>query len=78
MFVAGDGAGVELACGAHRFPGRQTPNGPNETYLTFGAVPLGLAFTPQATRGYWQGRVTVAGTPIVVYPAGLWLRPLPL
>ncbi|MEU4313793.1 hypothetical protein [Nocardia sp. NPDC024068] len=78
VFAAADAAGVELVCGAHRFAGRQTPHGPNESYLTFGAIPLGLALTPQATRGFWQGRVTIAGTSAVVYPAGLWLRPLPL
>ncbi|MGI5220437.1 hypothetical protein [Nocardia sp. CA-290969] len=73
-----DRVSVELVCGGQRFAGRQTPHGPNESYLTFGASPLGLALTPQVTEGYWVGSVTVANTSTVVYPAGFWIRPLPL
>lgn len=78
VLVFEDRVSVDLVCGAHRFAGRQARHGPNEAYLTFGASPLGLAVTPQATRGYWQGAVTIAGTSWLVYPAGFWLRPLPL
>ena len=76
--VFDDRVSIELVCGSQRFAGRQAPHGANESYLTFGASPLGLALTPQATRGYWMGSVTIANTSTAVYPAGFWIRPLPL
>ncbi|WP_280490541.1 hypothetical protein [Nocardia carnea] len=78
VYAFEDRVSVDLVCGGQRFPGRQAPHGPNESYLTFGASPLGLALTPQATQGYWMGSVTIANTSTPVYPAGFWIRPLPL
>ena len=76
--VFDDRASVELLCGAQRFAGRQAPHGPNETYVTFGASPLGWGLAPQATPGMWTGFVAFTNTSIAAYPAGFWLRPLPL
>ncbi|WP_280433874.1 hypothetical protein [Nocardia carnea] len=78
VYAFEDRVSVDLVCGGQRFAGRQAAHGPNESYLTFGASPLGLALTPQATQGYWTGSVTIANTSTPVYPAGFWIRPLPL
>ncbi|WP_280507792.1 hypothetical protein [Nocardia flavorosea] len=78
VYAFEDRVSVDLVCAGHRFAGRQAPHGPNESYLTFGASPLGLALTPQATTGYWMGSVTIVNTSTPVYPAGFWIRPLPL
>ncbi|MEW1736961.1 hypothetical protein ACWEPH_24520 [Nocardia beijingensis] len=74
--VFGDGSAVTLVCGATSRSGHQTPVGPDETYVSFDFVPLGLDLHDIDPRqGLWSGTVNIAGTPIIApYPlAALWL-----
>ncbi|MEU2087867.1 hypothetical protein [Nocardia beijingensis] len=74
--VFGDGSAVSLVCGASSRTGHQTPVGPDETYVSFDFVPLGLDLHDIDPRqGLWSGTVNIAGTPIIApYPlAAVWL-----
>lgn len=74
--VFGDGSAVTLICGATSRSGHQTPVGPDETYVSFDFVPLGLDLHDIDPRqGLWSGTVNIAGTPIIApYPlAAVWL-----
>jgi hypothetical protein len=71
-----DGRTVALVCGGSSRGGQQTPVGPDETYVSFDFVPLGLDLHDIDPRqGLWSGTVNIAGTPIVApYPlAAVWL-----
>lgn len=71
-----DGKTVAMACGKSSRQGRQTPVGPDETYVAFDATPFGLDLRDIDPRqGLWIGTVNIAGTPISApYPlAGISL-----
>ncbi|BAD60466.1 hypothetical protein NFA_56140 [Nocardia farcinica IFM 10152] len=75
--VADNGTSVRLACPAFALGGRQRPVGPDETYVVFDGVPLGLALRDIDPRqGMWTGTVNVADTPVILpYPlASVWLQ----
>ncbi|WP_024806070.1 hypothetical protein [Nocardia sp. BMG51109] len=71
-----DGTTTMLVCGTSARSGHQTPVGPDETYVTFDFVPIGLDLHDIDPRqGLWSGTLNVAGTPIIApYPlAAVWL-----
>lgn len=68
---------VQLECGNTIRSGYQHPVGPDETYVTFHANPLGLALRDIDPRqGHWIGTVNLSGTPLAApYPlAGINLQ----
>ena len=63
--VFDDARNVELICGATVRHGVQTPVGPDETYVTFDGIPVGLALRDIDPRqGFWIGTANLAGTPL--------------
>lgn len=72
-----DSTTVTLVCGNSTRTGRQNAAGPDETYVTFEGVPVGLDLREiDARQGYWEGTLNAAGTSIdVPYPiAGITLQ----
>ncbi|WP_062995771.1 hypothetical protein [Nocardia mikamii] len=72
-----DSATVTLLCGNSSKTGRQNAAGPDETYVTFDGVPVGLDLRDiDARQGYWEGTLNAAATSIdVPYPiAGITLQ----
>lgn len=60
-----DAATVVLACGDSSRTGRQDAIGPDETYVTFEGVPIGLDLRDiDPGQGQWGGTVNIAATSV--------------
>ncbi|WP_227997597.1 hypothetical protein [Nocardia australiensis] len=65
-----DGNTVVLVCGQSSRTGRQAPVGPDETYIAFDGLPIGIDLRDIDPRqGLWTGTANITGTSIIApYP----------